>query len=186
MGAEIVGGGQWAVGSGQWAENAQVLAMDVCAVVAALMLALGVTFPSCAHTQDKPATFVVQLKHLDAVEVARKAEALFREDHDIEVSADETTNTVLVKAPAEKSRQITEMVRGLDAPTYLCAIPLKCTDAAQIAKKLPGLLGDEDIHLYVDVKGNAILISATEEQLEQAKAILRRVDVKYKKPQCRE
>jgi type II secretory pathway component GspD/PulD (secretin) len=174
------------VGSGQWAENAQVLAMDVCAVVVALMLALGVTFPSCAHTQDKPSTFVVQLKHVDAVEVAKKAEALFREDHDIEVSADETTNTVFVKAPAEKSRQITEMVRGLDAPMYLCAIHLKCTDAAQIAKKLPGLLGDDDVHIYCDVNGNAILISATEKKVQQAKAILHRLDVKHKKPQCRE
>jgi type II secretory pathway component GspD/PulD (secretin) len=150
------------------------------------MLALGLTFPSCAHTHDKPSTFVMQLKHVDAVEVAKKAEARFREDHDIEVSADETTNTVFVKAPAEKSRQITEKVRGLDVPTYLCVIPLKHAGAVRAAQKLQGLLGDDDVHIYCDVNGNAILISATEKKVQQAKAILHRLDVKHKKPQCRE
>ncbi len=163
------------------------------ALVVAIVVLAAMPFPGVAQDQVPQEQFqftAFQLKHADVAKFVKKLRALLGEGGDVTVCSEKDTNTVFLRARPEKIQQAREILHRIDVgmPKYLTIIPLKHVDAArtsgtlQAILKLIALFGDDDrdIRVIADVRGNSIVIWASEETRQQAKAILHWLDVRDK------
>jgi type II secretory pathway component GspD/PulD (secretin) len=142
---------------------------------------------------DAKAEFrVLVLKYAAAREAAATLAQIFRGDHPaLSIAADERTNSLILRGPAEDLAAAEAVVQRLDvaapdarksepAKPQLRVFPLKSGSAAEVVKLLQALLGGEgskNFRAVADVTSNSVLVYATEEQLAEIEALVVRLDV---------
>jgi type II secretory pathway component GspD/PulD (secretin) len=127
----------------------------------------------------------VPLVHANAIKAAKRLTVLLGPDADI--VTDEETNTIIIRANADKIQRAKDFLKRLDTPSYLYVIPLRNAEAVKTAENLNAVLtlfrclGDDRDFLVVALdRENEILIRASAEKATQVKAVIRQLDVKPK------
>jgi Bacterial type II/III secretion system short domain len=163
--------------------------------VAAIAFFVGLPFPETCRAQNlgeeaKPPRYVsLALVRADAIKAAKRLTFLLGPDADI--VADEETNTVFIRANADKIKKARDFLKRQDVPSFLYIIPLRNAESVKTAKKLNivltlfWLLGDDrDFHVISLDRENKISIYAGAEKTTQVNAIIRLLDEKPKHPTC--
>jgi type II secretory pathway component GspD/PulD (secretin) len=125
----------------------------------------------------------VPLVRADAVKAAKRLSLFLGKDTD--AFGDKKSNTVFIRASADKIQRAKDFLQQLDEPSYFYIISLKNAEAVKTAERLSAimtvlwLLGD-DRYIRVTAVDMGIAISATEAKAAQARTILRVLDVKQK------
>jgi type II secretory pathway component GspD/PulD (secretin) len=129
--------------------------------------------------------YALRLKYMNAGRAARRLAAILGKDSDATFVADEETNTVFIRASADRVRQAREIVRQIDVRTGLFIVPLKQAKAPRIAWVLNGiltwaaLLGDHEQALIgADERTNSLWILAGEQKAMLINDLLQDLDGK--------
>jgi type II secretory pathway component GspD/PulD (secretin) len=127
-------------------------------------------------------TVPLPLCHVNAVKAAKKLSALLGDDANI--LADEWSNTVFIRASADKTQKATKTLRLWDVPSCCHVIRLKKTDANEVATMLrlavallTGLDDDREAHIVADERGNSIIVVASEAKINKVRGILGWLDL---------
>ncbi len=129
--------------------------------------------------RGQPQLAPIGLVSRDAVEVARILRGFLAGEPSVAVTADQETNYVFVQASAATIQQVKEMVERLDnVQVELRVISLEHVEAAQAARMLKALLGDDDLLRVVpDGEGKRVILSGSRVQVRRAEEMVRQLDV---------
>ncbi len=143
--------------------------------------------PGCAITNwvnsvgsDEPLEIqAFPLKYKDASWMSKQVTARWQRTENIVIAFDTFSNTVFVRASADKIRQLRRLINLLDVPTHVVIMPLKNIRVDEAVEKL-ALLGQDGMDLIVtpDRNTNSIVISANETTIQKAMDIIRQMDNK--------
>jgi type II secretory pathway component GspD/PulD (secretin) len=160
--------------------------MRTCFVALVAATCMGLLFPACGYGQDYPREVpggpsfsVLRLVTADAVRVATRLNAVLGGDGKTKIVADEPSNSILIRARAEKTRRARLIAGRLDVPSGLFVVALKNADANRAAEKvrmvltLLRLMGDErDCRVTATGGTSTVIVCAAEEKANEVMAIL--------------
>lgn len=120
--------------------------------------------------------------------------------HNVGIASDARTNTLIVSGRAEQLKLVESVVNELDRPANtlkfpLRMLPMQFTDAAHVAKLLTDLFDKrmesleatgadrfarerERVFMSLDLAGNALIVSASPDNLEEIEKFVKQLDAK--------
>ena len=145
--------------------------MPFCGAIAALTVAF-----SWVETTD-PRVIPLPLTYVEADRVANKLKTLFHEDADVMILSDQISNTVFIRAPADKIQQARRVLQQLDVQGQLMVFQLKNTKAGQIARIIKDLLRDNStIMITADENTNSIIVYASPRNTKRVRTLVQQLD----------
>jgi len=102
---------------------------------------------------------------------------LFHEDADVMILSDQISNTVFIRAPADKIQQARRVLQQLDVQGQLMVFQLKNTKAGQIARIIKDLLRDNStIMITADENTNSIIVYASPRNTKRVRTLVQQLD----------
>jgi type II secretory pathway component GspD/PulD (secretin) len=105
---------------------------------------------------------------------------MFDDKDKIQISVDERTNSLIVKATKQQLELIQTLIKTLDVKVseQIATISLQYTDPDTIKKRLSGFLGIQEDLIQTDVFTGKITIYAKQDVIENARALIKEWDVR--------
>jgi len=133
-------------------------------------------------------TIVVRLENAKATEVRKVLEEISKGTKGreyITLSANDTTNVVIVSGPEESIQGLAQMARELDIakpviPTITTTIKLNYADPEDLAKSIQKILTPKTGNVSADARARNIIVTDIPVVVEQVKEIVQTLDVPVK------
>ncbi len=162
--------------------------MSRCLIAAVITSSLFAGIEKTTHGQEAQGpteqVAAIPLVHVEAAKAAEKLKALLGRNTHIVV--DEDTNTVFVRANADKLEEAKKRIKRLDVPSYICIVAVHNVDAGEAATVLRLVMmaliyigDDRRVHIVAVDRGNMIVV-ASHEKAKQVRNVLSWLDVKTK------
>lgn len=133
-------------------------------------------------------TIVVRLENAKATEVRKVLEEITKGSKGreyISISANDTTNVVIVSGPEENIQGLAQMAKELDIakpiiPTVTTTIKLNYADPEDLAKSIQKILTPKTGNVSADVRARNIIVTDIPVVVEQVKEIVKTLDIPVK------
>jgi Bacterial type II/III secretion system short domain len=140
------------------------------------LLALILVQPAVLPIQGQ---MFVPLRTRLAEDIAQKLPTHLSDFSDVTVIVDKESNTLILRGRLATLQKARELIHRVDVPTYLCIIPVKRADPAEIAAIVAANLHSSSDFCLVRCTGayhEVIVAGGTTEELVKARELVRQLD----------